>query len=103
LEAASWYGPVFIVQQPRRGKTANCEVLGEILSNYYGAQLQERLDQLNLTIYGASQIVGAETDEPLLRVNERIRQYLKADPKTLRQFAEVIEALGGKLEINWKD
>jgi len=73
------------------------------LSNTYSAQLQERLDHLNLTIYGASQIVGAETDEPIKTIHQRITRFLKADPESLSLYAEVVEALGGKLKIEWND
>jgi hypothetical protein len=71
------------------------------LDRVYGAQLQERLNQQNLTIYGASQIVAAETDEVRETVEQRIRRYLKSDPDSLRLYAEIVEALGGKLKIEW--
>lgn len=68
----------------------------------YGAQLQQRLDYLNLTIYGAAQIIGAETDEPIKTIHQRITRYLEADPESLIKWSEVIEALGGEIEIKWK-
>lgn len=71
-------------------------------TNHYSQQLQQRLDALNLTIYGASQIVGAETDEPIKTIHRRITRYLEADPETLVLFTEIIEALGGVVKIEWR-
>ena len=72
-------------------------------SSTYGDRIKERLDHLNLTIYGASQMLAAETDEPLKTVHERIRRYLKNDPESLTKWIEVVELLGGKVTIAWKD
>lgn len=73
------------------------------MSNFYGAQLQDRLDHLNLTVYGASQIVGAEINDDTKTIHQRISRYLKCDPESFVKYTEIIEALGGRIEIIWKE
>lgn len=69
----------------------------------YNELIQQRLDDLNLTIYGASRMIGAETDtdEDLKTLEQRIRRYCKSDPESLTKWIEIIEALGGKVLIKW--
>jgi len=61
--------------------------------------LQSILDEQNLTIYGASQIIGAETDEPLKTIHERLSQWLKRPPKSWQSIEIVLNALGYKITI----
>lgn len=72
-------------------------------SNHYGDLLRDRLNYLSLTIYGASQIVGAETDEEIRTIHRRLTRHLKADPESIQRYANDIRALGGELVIVWKD
>lgn len=72
-------------------------------SETYAAQLQQRLNQLNLTVYGAAQIIAAKHDpnKPVKTVDQRIRMFLARDPKSIVQLAKIVEGLGGKLKIEW--
>jgi hypothetical protein len=64
-------------------------------------QLRAALDGKALTIYGAAQIVGAETDEALKAVHGRITAYTSdSPPKTIRQLEEVCKALGLTITID---
>jgi hypothetical protein len=64
------------------------------------AQLRAALDGKTLTIYGAAQIVGAETDEALKAVHYRLTSYTSdSPPKTIRQLEEVCAALGLTITI----
>jgi hypothetical protein len=64
--------------------------------------VKEILDRENLTIYGASQIVGAETDEPLKTVHQRIRRWLQEQPRQWKELEIFLEAMGYTIEIRKK-
>jgi len=67
------------------------------------AQLRASLDALNLTLYGASQIVGAETDEDLKTVHRRITAYTsETPPKSISQLEQTLDALGLQITITSK-
>lgn len=60
------------------------------------------LDACNLTIYGASQIIGAETDEPLDVIQARLRSYLGEGDRldlALNRLIEDLDALGYELHL----
>lgn len=62
-------------------------------------QFQQVLDRENLTIYGASQIVGAETDETLNAIHKKISRLLKTPPRQIKDIEAILAALGYRLEI----
>ena len=62
-------------------------------------QISEAIAARGLTLYGASQIIGAETDEPLKQVHYRLSRYTQNVPRSIRQLEEALEALGYRLEI----
>ncbi len=65
------------------------------------AQLRAALAAQNLTIYGASQMVGAETDEALATVHRRITAYTSDNPpKTVAQLEQLCKALGLTITIH---
>jgi hypothetical protein len=46
--------------------------------------LKQILTDRNLTIYGASQIIGAETDEKLTAIHMRLSRWIGGSPPTSR-------------------
>jgi hypothetical protein len=63
-------------------------------------QLRAALDAQNLTLYGASLIVGAETDEGIKTVHRRITSYTSdRPPKSIAQLEQTLDALGLQLTI----
>jgi hypothetical protein len=52
-----------------------------------------------LTIYGISQIVGAETDEPLKTIHKRWTQWVNDEPKTLALIKQDLAALGYEIKV----
>ena len=61
------------------------------------------LDREGLTIYGASQIVGAETDEELKTVHQRISRWISKPPKQWLELFIFLEIMGYTLEIRKKE
>lgn len=61
--------------------------------------IQEILDRENLTIYGASQIVGAKTDEPLKTIHQRISRWIQEQPRQWKELEIFLEAMGYTVEI----
>jgi len=65
-----------------------------------GQQLKDAIELHGLTIYGASQLVGAETGEAVTTVHRRISGYIaQQPPQTLWQLVQVCKALGYELNI----
>jgi hypothetical protein len=62
-------------------------------------QISQAIAARCLTLYGASQIVGAETDEELKTVHRRLTAYTTKPPRALWQLEEALEALGYRLKI----
>lgn len=62
-------------------------------------RLQDILDAENLTIYGASQIVEAETAEPLKTIHQRLARYLKSPPGSYLAIEKTLAALGYEVRI----
>lgn len=68
------------------------------------AQFRASLDALNLTLYGASQIVGAETDEELKTVHVRLTRLTSdTPPKSIAQLEQALDALGLQITITNKE
>jgi hypothetical protein len=61
--------------------------------------IQEVLDAENLTIYGASQILAAETDEELKTIHRRLICWIKAEPRQWTDLEEFLNAMGYQIEI----
>lgn len=65
-----------------------------------GEIVQRILDEQGITPYGAARIVGAETDENLSTVEDRIYRLLKNEPpKTWNDILWLLHALGYEVEI----
>ncbi|HEY9657615.1 MAG TPA: hypothetical protein V6C65_04060 [Allocoleopsis sp.] len=62
-------------------------------------RLQQILDAEGLRPYGAAQIIGAETDEPIKTLHARISSYLKKEPETWVILREMLDALGYEVQI----
>ena len=63
-------------------------------------QISNAIAARGLTLYGASQIIGAETDEALKTVHYRLTRYTSdTPPESIRQLEETLDALGYRLEI----
>ena len=58
--------------------------------------------EVNLTPYGAACLVGAETDENLKTIQDRIYRYLNETPKTWRTIIWLLDALGYEVQIKPK-
>lgn len=69
----------------------------------FSEQIRSRLNDRNLTVYGASHFLAAEADIDFKIANKRIERFLKRTPESVVQFQELVEALGGKVTIDWKD
>lgn len=65
--------------------------------------VRSRLDDLNLTIYGAAQLLAAETDEKVKTCHDRISGLLNGRNIAPSKLEEIIQVLGGKVTITWKD
>jgi hypothetical protein len=61
--------------------------------------LQSILDDQNLTIYGASQIIGAETDEPIKTIHRRLSEWLRKTPLSWSAIEVALNALGYEIVI----
>ncbi len=61
--------------------------------------VQQLLDEQNLTVYGLSQLIAAETDEPIKTIHERVSNMLKRSPKTWVQTEQMFKAFGYKITI----
>ena len=62
-------------------------------------QISNAIAARGLTLYGASQIVGAETDEDLRTVHRRLTAYTTKPPKAIWQLEEALKALGYQIQI----
>lgn len=63
-------------------------------------QIRDAIAALGLTLYGASQIVGAETDEALKTIHYRLTRYTsKNPPESIRQLETTLSALGYRIEL----
>lgn len=65
--------------------------------------LQKVLNDLNLTPYGASQVIGAKTDEPLTTIQMRWSRWLKRMPESIVALERDLNALGYTIEIKKRD
>jgi hypothetical protein len=61
--------------------------------------IQEILNAENLTIYGASQIIAAETDEPLKTIHRRLTCWIKANPRQWRDLEMFLNTMGYQIKI----
>jgi hypothetical protein len=61
--------------------------------------IKEILDNEHLTIYGASQIIAAETDEPLKTIHRRLTCWVKANPRQWTDLEAFLDAMGYQIEI----
>jgi hypothetical protein len=61
--------------------------------------IQQILDTENLTIYGASQIIAAETDEKLKTIHRRLTCWIEKEPRQWTDLKEFLDALGYQIEI----
>lgn len=65
-------------------------------------QLRAALDAQNLTLYGASLIIGAETDEAIKTIHRRLSSYIDGPPQSIAQLEKALDALGLRLVITDK-
>lgn len=63
------------------------------------AQIRDAIAARGLTLYGASQLIGAETDEDLKAIHKRLTKYTTIPPVSVRQLEETLDALGYRIEI----
>lgn len=61
---------------------------------------QEILSRENLTMYGAAQVIGAETDESIKTIHARWTRWKLKDP--LAVIRRDLEILGYQIEITRK-
>lgn len=61
--------------------------------------IKQILDRENLTIYGASQLVRAETGEPLKTIHQRISRWIHENPRQWQELEIFLSALGYTIEI----
>jgi hypothetical protein len=61
--------------------------------------IQEILNAENLTIYGASQIIAAETDEELKTIHRRLTCWIKGEPRQWKDLETFLDAMGYQIEI----
>lgn len=66
---------------------------------YLSSRLQEILEEQNLTVYKAAQIVAVETGEELKTIHQRITRYLERPPKSLAEIEQIFDSLGYKITI----
>lgn len=64
----------------------------------------EVLNACGLTVYGAAQVIGAETDEPLQVIEARLKSYLGEGrgitlDRALNQLIVDLDALGYELHL----
>lgn len=65
----------------------------------FSSRLKEVLKAENLTAYGASFVIGAETDEPIKTINQRLDRWLKRTPKTWKEIESTLSYLGYEIVI----
>jgi hypothetical protein len=61
--------------------------------------IQQILDAKNLTIYGASQLIAAETDEELKTIHRRITCWIRKEPRQLTDLKTFLDVMGYQIEI----
>jgi hypothetical protein len=61
--------------------------------------IKQILTDRNLTIYGASQIVGAETDEKLTAIHMRLSRWIGGKPPNLTTAVRDLDALGFRVVL----
>jgi hypothetical protein len=54
---------------------------------------------MNLTIYGASQIIAAETDEELKTIHRRLSCWIREEPRQWTDLEAFLDAMGYEIEI----
>lgn len=59
--------------------------------------IQAILDEQGLTAYGASQVIGAETDEALKTIHARLSRWKKKDP--LEVIRRDLKILGYEIKV----
>lgn len=65
--------------------------------------ISDRINHLNLTIYGAAQLLAAETEEEIKTCHDRISGLIKGRNIAPKKLEEIIQVLGGHLTVTWKD
>lgn len=65
----------------------------------FSNQLQDILNTSNLTEYGFSQLVGAETDEPIQSIQGRLNRWLTQPPVDWQKIERDLNALGYVVKI----
>lgn len=65
--------------------------------------ISDRIAHLNLTIYGAAQLLAAETDEKVKTCHDRITGVINGRGISPDKLEEIIQALGGNLTVTWKE
>jgi hypothetical protein len=63
---------------------------------------QKILDELGMTAYGASQLIGSETDEPIKTIHVRLQRWLNGHPPKVDIFFRDLGILGYEFEIRRK-
>jgi hypothetical protein len=61
--------------------------------------IQQILNAENLTIYGASQLIAAETDEELKTIHRRITCWAKNEPRQFKDLEILLDVLGYQIKI----
>jgi hypothetical protein len=61
--------------------------------------IKEILNNEHLTIYGASQIIAAETDEELKTVHRRLTCWVAREPRQWRDLETFLDVMGYQVEI----
>jgi hypothetical protein len=65
----------------------------------FSSKLKQILKTENLTPYGASLIIGAETDEPIKTIDQRLNRWLIRTPKTWKDIESSLSYLGYEIVI----
>lgn len=66
-------------------------------------KLRQIFDCEGLTIYGASQLIGADTDEPIKVIHQRLSRWFSDEPSTLKHLEATVKALGYTIKIEKND
>jgi hypothetical protein len=64
--------------------------------------IQTILNNENLTIYGASQLIAAETDEGLKTIHRRLTCWIRAEPRQWTDLDTFLDIMGYQIEITKK-
>jgi hypothetical protein len=64
--------------------------------------IKQILDNESLTIYGASHLIAAETDEPLKTIHRRLSCWIKSPPRQWTDLEIFLDTLGYSVTITKK-